>query len=105
MRKLDTGLATYWLLTVTAWMSVNILVAVGAVAMLFALMANWTWHGLFIELAGLARHFLDAPIAARRDFEGLATKLLIVAILITSLARFRVLLLALVVADRREIYA
>lgn len=105
MRKLDTGLATYWLLTVTAWMSVNILVAVGAVAMLFALMANWTWHGLFIELAGLARHFLDAPIAARRDFEGLATKLLIVAILITSLARFRVLLLALAVADRREIYA
>lgn len=104
MRRLDHTLAAYWLLTVTAWMLVNVLVAVGAAAMLFALMANWTWHGLFVELAGLARHFLDAPMAARRDFEGLATKLLFAAIVLTSLARFRVLLLALAAADRREIY-
>ena len=102
MSRLDTKLAAYWLLTIATWLLVNVLAGVGAVTLLFMLMANGTWHGLFVEAGGLARHFLDAPLAARRDFECLAAEVLISAVALTCAVRFHALRTDLAAADRRE---
>lgn len=95
MSRISPGLLAYWLLSAATWLLVNVLAGVGAVALLFALMANATWHGLFVELEGLSTHFLAAPLTARVAFEALAIKLLAGAITLTSLARIGALRAAL----------
>lgn len=95
MNALEPGRIVYWLLSGLAWLCVNTLAGVGAVVLLFVLMANATWQGLFTELAGLSRHFLDAPAASRAAFEGLAARLILAAVTLISLSRWSALRAAL----------
>jgi hypothetical protein len=59
----------HWLVSVAVWVLVNAAIAAGVMAGLFIMFANANFDGFFIEARHLAQHYLDAPAAARMDFE------------------------------------
>lgn len=63
------GSALHWLVSVAVWVLLNAAIAAGIMAGLFILFANANFDAFFIEARHLAQHYLDAPAAARVDFE------------------------------------
>ena len=83
----DPGLAVFWVLSIAAWLGVNVLCALGMLAGLFVLLANANWERFFQESGNLAAHYLAAPQAARADFQQLVRGMLGAAVLAISAAR------------------
>lgn len=59
----------HWLVSVAVWLLVNAAIAAGVMAGLFIMFANANFDAFFTEARHLAQHYLDAPAAARKDFE------------------------------------
>lgn len=89
------GLAAFWALSLAAWLALNLLAAIGILALLFALLANASWAGFFREGGNLATHFLAAPPASQLTFERLVMGLLLVFACLVSLSRLTSLRAAL----------
>jgi hypothetical protein len=62
------ALAGYSLIGVGGWLAANVLLAIGALFVLFVLFANGTAVGFFAEAENLARHFGAASPGSRTQF-------------------------------------
>ena len=60
---------SYWIVVTLVWALVNVCAALGIIVLLFCMLANATWLGVFREIGNLAQHFLAASDAARLRFQ------------------------------------
>lgn len=93
------GLAAFWVLSLGCWLALNLLAAIGFLALLLMLLANATWTGFFRETGNLAAHFLAAPPAAQAAFERLVLGLILTFAFLLCLTRFPSLRAALRAPD------
>lgn len=89
------GLAAFWAISLAAWLALNLLAAIGILALLFALLANASWTEFFREGGNLAMHFLAASPASQLTFERLVMGLLLAFAGLLSLSRLTTLRAAL----------